>query len=164
MKNIKLNLIKGNLGSTIYKYNKYYKLSNNLFLIRDNNYRLQLCELKNSKFNKIASSKKYPFVILGILELKDKNIMVFGKKFLNILKIKNSKFESIKEFECYEWGELINIWELENDKILVFSNLNKIYIIEKKTKTEYIINEIETEHLYCYEQIGNNKILLIESF
>ena len=132
MKNIKLNLIKGNLGSTIYKYNKYYKLYNNLFLIRDNNYRLQLCELKNSKFNKIASFKKYPFVIFGILELKDKNIMVSGKKFLNILKIKNSKFETIKEFECYEWGELINICQLENDKILVFSNLNKIYIIEKK--------------------------------
>ena len=56
----------------------------------------------------------------------------------------------------------INICQLENDKIVVFSNLNKIYIIEEKT--EYIINEIETEHLYCYEQIGNNKILLIESF
>ena len=56
----------------------------------------------------------------------------------------------------------INICQLENDKIVVFSNLNKIYIIEEKT--EYIINEIETEYLYCYEQIGNNKILLTESF
>ena len=58
--------------------------------------------------------------------------MVSGKKFLNILKIKNSKFETIKELECYDRGELINICQLENDKILVFSNLNKIYIIEKK--------------------------------
>ena len=161
MENIKLNLITGKLGSTIYLYNKYYKLSNNLLLIRNNNC-LQLCELKNNKFKEITTSKRYPRTILGIVELKDKNIMISGPKFLDILTIKNSRFEIIKTFDSYEWGELISICQLENEKILVFSNCSTIYIIEKKE--QYEIKEIKTEHKCCYEKIGNNKILFIESF
>ena len=85
MENIELNIIKGKLGGTVFKYNRFLKLSNDHYLIRNNGC-LQLCEIKDSKFLGICSSPKFIWTILGILELKDKNIMVSGRNFLKIFK------------------------------------------------------------------------------
>lgn len=136
MSDIELNIIKGNLGSNIFKYNKYYKLSNNKFLIRSNSDGgcLQLCEIKNLKFKCLSSSPKFMWTVLGILELKDKNIMVWGRKFIQVFKINNNKFELIKDDYKNEWGELLDIYQLENEKIIINSRLGFLLMIEKKER------------------------------
>lgn len=164
MDNIKLDIIEGNLGDTVFKYNKYLKLSNGYFLIRDNRC-LQLCELKNLKFKTISSSPKFIWTALGILELNDKNIMVSGRNFLKILKIENNKFQIIKEFDVYDYGELLDIYQLENGKIIVNSIIGILILIEKRGNQYEITKKIKIERRnHSIECIGDNKIILIERF
>ena len=127
MENIELNIIKGKLGGTVFKYNRFLKLSNGHYLIRNNGC-LQLCEIKDSIFLGICSSPKFLYTVLGILELKDKNIMVSGRNFIKIFKINNNKFELIQDF-YFDFAELLDIYQLENEKILVNFILRTLYLI-----------------------------------
>ena len=108
MEKIKLNIIINN------SLDKIIKLSNGLFIARESKC-LKLFEIKNSKLNHICWSQKLPWPPLSILEIKDKNIISSGRKFISIFELKNNKFnlielKSIPEIE--QFAELLKIIQL----------------------------------------------------
>ena len=99
------------------------------------------------------------------IRIKRQKYNVSGRNFLQIFKINNNKFELKQDFYSYNFAELLDIYQLENEKILVNSILGTLYLIIKKQGKYEIIKEIKVERRkHSIENIGENKIILIESF
>lgn len=158
MEKIKLNIIKNEFLDNI------IKLSNGLFIARENEC-LKLFEIKNSKINHICWSQKLPWPPLSILELKDKNIISSGRKFIAIFELKNNKFnlielKNISDIE--QFGELLKIIQLENEKIIISSIMGKLILIQKENKKYEIKQIIDVKRCHDIEYLTKNKMLLIE--
>ena len=158
MENEKLNIIKNNSLDII------IKLSNGLFISRESKC-LKLFDIKNSKINHICWSQKLPWPPLSILELKNKNIIASGRKFISIFELKNNKFNLIElkgVSDIEQFAELLKIIQLQNEKIIISSIMGKLVLIQKENKKYEIKKIIDVKRYHDIEYLTDNKILLIE--
>jgi len=114
-----------------------------VYLLQENEC-LKLFEIKNSKINHICWSQKLPWPPLSILELKNKNIIASGRKFISIFELKNNKFNLIElkgDSDIEQFAELFKIIQLQNKKIIISSIMGKLVLIQKENK-KYEIKQI----------------------
>jgi len=151
------------ISNTILTGNKYIKLTNNLFISKGG-YCLKLCKLnkKKTQFKLLDNSPPMLWSILITLELKDKNIIAGGKKQIMILKIVNRSFELVQTING-EWGELFDIIQCENEKIII-SSVDFLLILGKRNNEYQIINKIDNVSRWVneIEFLSENKFLLGE--
>jgi len=151
------------ISNTILTGNKYIKLANNLFISKGG-YCLKLCKLnkKKTQFKLLDNSPPMLWSILITLELKDKNIIAGGKKQIMILKIVNRSFELVQTING-EWGELFDIIQCENEKIII-SSVDFLLILGKRNNEYQIINKIDNVSRWVneIEFLSENKFLLGE--
>ena len=161
MNNIKF--IEFIISNTILTGNRYIKLSNNLFISKGG-YCLKLLKLnkKKTQFKLLDNSPQMMWSVLIAFELKDKNIIVGGKKQIMILKIVNRSFELVQTING-EWGELLDLIQVENEKIII-SSVDFLLILGKINNEYQIINKIDNISRWYNEikYLSENKFLLGE--